>query len=139
MPSHRSFSFCPDLGASLRPCIAIVGCLIMRSKIWQSELRSICTHKSGRSGNKILRFDMSFDSQSIFHSLEISPQMEIIAATISHLQMGSFESAQRRKVMRWDGEKQKQGRDCRAGKESLPVSVTKLMPHHQELERPFQK
>ena len=127
MPSHRPFSFCPDLGASFWPCIAIVGCFLVRSKIWQSQLRN-CTH------------NMSFDLQSIFHSLDIRPQMKIIVATISLLARGLLESAQGRKVVRQDGKKQKHGGESFTGepkKESLPVSVTRTMPHDQELETPF--
>ena len=96
LPSHHSLSFCPDLGASFWPCIAIVGCFLVRSKIWQSQLRN-CTH------------NMSFDLQSIFHSLDIRPQMKIIVATISLLARGLLESSQGRKVVRQDGKKQKHG------------------------------
>ena len=52
---------------------------------------------------------MSFDLQSIFHSLDIRPQMKIIVATISLLARGLLESAQGRKVVRQDGKKQKHG------------------------------
>ena len=142
LPSHHSLSFCPDLGASLWPCIAIVCCFQMRSKIWQSELRSNCTHRSGRSGNKKSRCNMSFGLQSIFHSLEIRPQMKIIVATMycssckwAHLKVPKGE----RKVVRQARKKQKQGRDCRVGKKSLPFSVIGLMPFDQELGKPFRK
>ena len=68
MPSHRPFSFCPDLGASFWPCIAIVGCFLVRSKIWQSQLRN-CTH------------NMSFDLQSNFCKDNLRHQWGLVRQT----------------------------------------------------------
>ena len=108
-------------GACLASPLLVVFC--MRSKVWQSELRSNCTHRRSRSGGQhVFRFAIHF------HSLDIRPQMKIIVATISLLASGLLENAQTRKVVRQDGKKQKRGGGWTGlcglvCKESLRVSV----------------
>ena len=68
-----------------------------------------------------------------FILLKFAHKMKIIIATISLLANGLLESAQRgeRSCDRM-GRSRNKGGDCRVCKESLPISLTGLMPHGQE-------
>ena len=141
---HAFPSFAFFLESPRHPCGPAYHCLLL-----SCESRGLAIGIANRIANtemapKKFKIQHKFSTCNplFIHSLEVRPRMKLMPLLLPpllFLQVSSLEGAQRRKVMRQHGKKQKQGRDCRVGNESLPISVIGLMPHDQEAEKSFQK